>query len=374
MKKANLLFILLAFAFLVLFTTPVQGQAESFTIYGVVYNGTSTGEVPDNLTVTLYVFTDGSQSGSFDTVIDKSGVFSFEGIALSEGDQVIATTEYLGVSYMSSSFTYMADQEIPDLSLAIYETTDDPSGVYFTQMSILLNEVDGELRLGEYYLLANSSDRTWIGTYDESLEANTTTAFSLSPDASGLWFSGAGLGDRFLSTADGFVDTLAVVPGTASSEVFFSYVLPFSGDLKFNRPLEFPVQQAELLVSEEGRIEISGPGINFNGVMEMDSGNALSYSAGPFSAGESLTFDITTKSEGGVPGLGWQLGIGLSTLALSGVGIFLLWRKPISRTISESAEPMLQEIAALDDRFEQGEVLKKNIEGCEKRSSRRSSL
>lgn len=366
MKKTSLIVILLTLFCLVLVVAPVRAQDEGFTIYGEVYNGTPSGEVPENLSVMLYVFNDGSQSGSFETSTDGSGVFSFEGIALTEGDQVIATTEYLGVSYMSSSFTYTTGQTVPDLSLAIYETTEDPLDVYFAQMSILLNKVENELRVGEYYLLANSGDRTWIGSYDEDLGANTTTTFSLPSDADGLWFSGAGLGDRFLSTADGFVDTAAVIPGEASTEVFFSYVMPFSGKLQLSRPLVYPLQQAEMLVSEVGGIEIAGTGIVYEGVMEMDSGNALSYSAGPLAAGDTLTFEVTTKTEGSISGLGWQLGIGFGTLAASVVGIILLWRKPVRRVLPENAEPILQEIASLDERFEESGETKSDYQRARK--------
>jgi hypothetical protein len=342
--------------------SPAQAQDEGFTIYGVVYNGTPSGQVPEDLPINLYVFTDGIQSGSFESVIDESGVFVFEGLTLSEGDQVIATTDYLDVTYMSSSFTYEADQEIPDLSLAIYETTEDPSGIYFTQISILLNEVDGQLRLGEYYLLANRGERTWIGTYDETLGTNTTVSFSLPTGAEDLWFSGAGLDDRFLSTEDGFVDTVPVIPGDASAEVFFSYDLPFSGQVQLDRLIDKPVEYIEFLVSEVGGIEIQGSGITYQGVIEMDSGNALSYIAEPLNAGETLSYQVVSSTNAGSSGLGLEIGVGIVTLILSGLGIYILWRKPFQGVLPKEAEPILNEIANLDAAFDGRELPKKQYQ------------
>jgi hypothetical protein len=334
----------------------VYAQDEGFSIYGVVYNGTPSGTVPEGLSVTLYVFTDGSQSGSYDTVIDEEGVFSFDGLSFSDGDQIVAITEYLGVTYMSSSFIYSEGQELPDLSLAIYETTEDPSDVYFTQVSILLNEVDGQLRLGEYYLLANRGDHTWIGTYDETLGTNTTVSFSLPEGVEDLWFSGAGLDDRFLSKENGFVDTFPVVPGETSLEVFFSYDLPFSGKIQLDRLMDRPVDNVEFLVSELGGIEVQGSGITYKGVIGMDSGNALSYTTGPVDAGETLRYRVISKSNTGSFGLAWEIGLGIAALIMSGVGIFLLWRKPLAAGLPDTVEPILIEIANLDAAFENGKI------------------
>ncbi len=358
MKKSNFIAVLLALSFFILSSTSVNAQAEGLTIYGVVYNGTPSGQVPAELSVSLYVFTDGSQSGEYETKVDDSGVFLFDGLTLSEGDQVVAVTQYLDVTYMSSSFTYTEGQELPDLSLAIYETTEDPSDVYFAQISILLNEVDGQLRLGEYYLLGNRGDYTWIGAYDETLGVNTTGFYTLPEEAEGLWFSGAGLGDRFLSSENGFADTVPVVPGETSAEVFFSYDMPFSGKLQLERQMDRPVEFIEFLVSELGGIEVQGSGISFEGVVALESGNALSYIANPLDAGETLSFQVITKAEAGSPGPGWEIGLGITALVLSGLVVYWLWRKPLSRTLPLQAEPILNEIAELDIDYEKGEITK----------------
>lgn len=136
------------------------------------------------------------------------------------GDKVVAFAEYLDVTYTSESFTYNPEEEIPTLSIVIYETTEDFSNVLITQMTMMISTSDDQLQVGEYYLLGNLGDRTWVGSYNDALGMNTTTEFSLPSVVNSLWFSGSGLGERFFSVDNGIADTASIIPGYHSADVF----------------------------------------------------------------------------------------------------------------------------------------------------------
>ncbi|NTU51394.1 MAG: hypothetical protein HGA94_03025, partial [Candidatus Aminicenantes bacterium] len=72
--------------------------------------------------------------------------------------------------------------------------------------------------------------------------------FNLPDGAVNLQFQDGELGERFVSTADGFGDTLPIRPGTGEYQVLFSYDLPYSRKLDLQREIGMPVQAVVILV------------------------------------------------------------------------------------------------------------------------------
>ena len=359
MKKLHWLTLIIVTLLLIAPISSAEAQDTGLTIYGVIYNGTKGGPLPANQPIALYVYSGESQTGEYSTTADSSGVFVFEGVMLSAGDEVVVFTDYEGGVYSTASFTYDPESALPDLSIAIYESTEDNSDVSVYQLTFMLNASDGELRVGEYYLLSNVGDRTWIGAYDESLGFNTTAAFSLPSKAESLWFSGYGLNERFFSTADGFVDSVPVEPGIPSSEIFFSYALPFDGTYAFTKTLNLPVEKVDFLIAEGSGITLEGDRIVYNETIETDTDTALSYSAPGFGAGQSFTFEVVVQSSTLFSSsMMMELGIGLAVVAMAGLGIYFVMKRSRKVTLPVSAEPLLLEIANLDDSYAAGDLKK----------------
>jgi hypothetical protein len=332
----------------------VRAQDNGQTINGVIHNGTEGAVLPAGLPVMLYVVADTDQTGLYETSSDEYGEFTFEDVELAEGAQLVAVATYLDVPYYSDSFIYTEGQGLPDLTLAVYETTQDPANIHVAELTILLNEVDGLLRVGEYYLIGNEGDRTWIGAEGRDLGALITTAFSLPGNAQNLWFSGRGLGDRFLATEDGFVDTAPVIPGADLTEVFFSYELPFSEAVQFSRKMNLPVDTVAFMVSELGGVVVSGEGIGDSGTVETESGNAITYAGPSIASGEELVFRVRSQAGGVVDKNGLEIGIGFGVLAAAIVISFFIWRKPAAQKWPLETKIILAAIAQLDDQFADG--------------------
>lgn len=342
---------------------PGQAQDSASTITGEVYNATAGGEAPGGLPVILHVYTEDALAGTYEAEADEAGVFSFERLALNEGDLLIAATEYSGVTYTSASLAYVPGEEVQDLSIAVYETTDDPRQVTIAQMTVMLNAGEGQLRVGEYYLLGNLGDRTWVGSYDAGLGLATTTQFSLPTAAESLWFSGAGLGDRFLQDDDLLLDTAPVVPGYPSAEVFFSYAVPFTGEFEFAKAFNLPVENIEFLVAEDSGVSLQGDGIAYNEAIDTETGTAVSYIAPGLELGQALNFKLAPQKALGA-GKGWEIGIGLASLAASAGVIYWLYRGKHKVVLPKAADPFLLEIAQLDAAYEAGKLRKGDYQKC----------
>lgn len=357
MKKAHWLLLIVVIILAMSPFSAASAQDNGRTIYGVIYNGTQGGQVPNGQLVTLYVYTDGSVSGQYSANADSSGVFVFENIELINGDEVVAISDYAGAVYSAESFVYDSESEVPDLSIEIFEATEDSSNVTVAQLTFMLNASDGQLRVGEYYLISNVGDKTWIGTLDENLGFNTTVKFSLPAEAESLWFSGYGLDMRFFSVADGFVDTIPVSPGDPSMEVFFSYAIPFTGKYEMSKTLNVPVDSVEFLVASESEIVVQGEGLVYSDTIQTDTDAALSYHSDGFEADENFSFSVIEQSAGFFKtSLGLELAIGLAVVVLAGLGIYLVMKGSRKGTLPDGADPLIIEIAHLDDAYAAGEL------------------
>ncbi len=336
---------------------PGQAQDAAITVTGEVHNATAGSETPDGLLITLHVYSEDKLAGTYEVEADETGVFRFEGLPLNAGDLLIAATTYSGVTYTSASLAYVPGQEIQDLAIAVYETTDDPRQVMITQMTVMLNASGGQLWVGEYYLLGNLGDRTWVGSYDAELGLATTTQLSLPAEADSLWFSGAGLGDRFLQDEGLLLDTAPVVPGYPSAEVFFSYAVPFTAEQEFEKAFNLPVENIEFLVAEDSGISLQGEGIAYTETIDTETGTALSYIAPGLEPGQVFNFKLGTQKALGT-GKGWEVGIGLASLAAAGGVIYGLFRGKQKVVLPKAADPILLEIAQLDAAYDAGKLRK----------------
>lgn len=359
MSKRQLFSVIIAIFLTLSVMSAGQAQESAPTISGSLQNGTEGGEVPEDLPVTLFVYSDESLAGTYETTSDSSGRFIFEQVELMGDDVLVAFTNYLNVTYTSPSFTYDPDGESPDVPIVIYETTDDPSGVAISQMTLMLSTTDGQLRVGEYYMVSNLGDRTWVGSYDEALGVNRTVEFSLPAEAESLWFSGGGLGERFFSMDNGIVDSAPIVPGSPSAEIFFSYAVPYSGSYEMTKTLNLPVDSIEYLIAQEGEIAIEGDQIVYNEMIETDTESAISYLSPGFGPGQTLSFRIYDQSAFSFgASIGLEIGIGLTVLVFAVFCIFWLVRRNRSGTLPDSAEPLLVEIAQLDNAYFAGNLKK----------------
>ncbi len=345
-----------------------QVHAQGPTVSGEIRNGTPGGTVPNDLAVTLHIFSEMEETNTYTTTVTGGTSFRFDNVSLEEGDTAVARVVYDNVTYVSEFAAIEEGERDVSLPVTVYETTTDPANIALFQLHLFVNRVSEQIQLGVYAVIGNTGNRTYVGSQapasDGTTESARTTWSAKLPDgAQNLQFEGAELGGRFVLLEDGFADTRPIPPGNAGVETSFTYELPFQEGVEVRQSFDVPIRAA-VLVLPEGDWALEGANISSQGALETQMGTALSYSAGPLDADEPLAFTLVPKtpepsrqSDGSAAPTGSGLMLGLGALVAAGVAITLMWRSPTpGRPIPAKVQSEIEAIAALDRGFENGEL------------------
>ena len=339
-------------------------QESGIAVVGQVTNGTSGGSIPADMSVVLHVFSGTEETGAYTATAAADGSFRFDDLALEVGQTVIARVVYWQVAYLSDPHTVETGEQTLSLPVTVYEITEDTSALAVTQAHMFVSRAGDRIQVGEYYLVSNTGDRTCVGTEAPGTGRHTTLSLTLPDGAEGLRFDGPGLGERYVDRAGGFADTRPVPPGTGTVDVLFHYDFPDRERVHVERVFDVPVTSV-VLVIPEGDIVLEGGGLVPGGRLDTDMGPSLSYTAGPLAAGEALAFTLVAEPGSLPSALGGvapvsnsaaEIALGLAALAAGLVTSCLVLRSPVPAAPPAQARSLVGSIAALDARFEAGEL------------------
>lgn len=341
-------------------------------IEGQVIN-VSGGEIPAELTITLYGFDQMQQTFTAQTTAESEGNFVFENVEMPEGRAYLASLDQEGVAY--SSDIAVVDTETTNLALVIpyYETTTDRSNLYVDRLHLLFDYIDPDmLRVVEMYIISNPSDRIVVAAE----EGEAVITFTLPQGATNLQFQDGAVGERYVEMPNGFGDVAAVRPGASQHQVIYSYDLPYKSKMEFNQPVNLPVNAVVILLPEDG-LRVSGEQLQDMGTREVQGISYRMYSGTKIESGVNLRMDISGRPRAGGAGLALGsdtnslvgiIGFGLA-LILAGGWLYLRTRNGKDVEASpeveerytidadeEDVETLLDAILALDDQYQAGEL------------------
>ena len=363
MKTAKSL--LSTFVLCLIVVSAATAQAEGdVVVRGTVTNHTPNGALPFGSPVTLQFFDEGDWTSIYTSTLKNDGTFIYSGLSAESGNDFVTRLVYGEAEYFSEPAVLQGEM---DVDLFIFEPTDDASQIQVDQAHFFITPAVDLVQVAEYYLLGNSGDRTYIGTMDSSTGKRTTVFFAPPKDAINLLIDGPGLGERFLGEAERFGDTRAIPPGNATIEVSYVYDLVPTDNRVIERVMEIPIASAVFIVSG-GELGLQGPGLELSGIMDTQMGPAASYTAGPLAAFDALSFtlvplmveesmqpavDEPTESSVRKRDAGTETGIGVVTLVVAGLVAYRIWQAPARIPMSENAQVIVDQIAALDRKYEQ---------------------
>jgi hypothetical protein len=351
-------------------------QMGEGAVVGRVTNGTAGGAVPAEMEVVLHVFSEMEEKETYTTPLAADGTFRFEDLALVGGETLIARVVYEGVEYSTDPATVESAQDELALELTVYETTQDRSDVQIAQLHLFISRVEDRIRIGEYHLIGNTGDKTYVGQLDPETGRSLTLSYALPEGAEELTFDGPGLGERFVEREGGFADGEPIIPGASTVETLFSYELPFREDMQVERSFDVPVASVVLLLSE-GDMSLEGTGVTSAGALDTQMGPAFSYTAGPIMAGESLVFVLLDRPQAVMPSAplsssaagsplvrnaAREISVGLVVLAAAVVVAYFLWQPSAGGSPPRAARPLVEAIATLDADFQAGEVAERSYQ------------
>ncbi|MYC29824.1 MAG: carboxypeptidase regulatory-like domain-containing protein [Chloroflexi bacterium] len=357
--------------------SPLLAQVpEEFSISGHAVNGTAGGSVPGNLPVDLHAI-DGlaGRVATYNATTDDEGAFSFEGIAPIPGGSYVLVMDFDGMRYSS---LLEGDEVGSPVSLEVFETTDDLAVVEIQRQAMILADVDQtnrEIRALEVLSLSNNSDRTLL----PELTNITNPAdinflrFSLPEGAGELSVQSTLPGGDTIPMGTGFAVTAPVPPG--EQQVTYTYKFPYEGDsVEFSQRLIqgadlyqvlAPVSLSQIQVSPleaMPRVDVEGtPYLVWEGRdIPRRQGVVLQFSQLPQPGLGTIIWQEISGVDLWLTGIPLILGVALAALLLYGWMRGQRVAAPI--TIDNDApaqrrrQSLVQAIAVLDDRFEQGLV------------------
>lgn len=331
-------------------------------VRGQVVNQTAGASAPGGLPIILYGFETETLVFTQTTTAQADGAFAFDGVAFAHGRQFVVTTEYQGVDYSSAPGSFLptagAEAALLELPLPVYETTTDRSALAVEQAHMFLEFTEPQrLTVGELFVFSNAGDRTLAAAPDSPLP------FSLPAGATDLNVQGGQLGETYFETDAGFAVVLAVPPGESTTQLLYSYKLPYDGGVEFDQPLDYPVLNFNILVSDLN-VTLAGPGLQNLGAQSFQGESFQNFSQAGLAAGDRLTFSVSgepsaaapvPEAVGGAPNpltdtSNLAIGLGAVGLVLLGLG-FYLFRRP-GPAPARAREELIEAIAELDDDFE----------------------
>jgi mono/diheme cytochrome c family protein len=359
---------------------------ETVTVTGIVQNETTGEALAGGTPVVLNTFTaDFAPSTTMTTTLDASGQYGFNLTMVPPDLIYVVTVTYEGINYGSDFGRVERDQPVLDLPVMVYDPTSDPGGVSVSQLHIILEFGEGTVNVNELYQFSQTDPAVFIG---ESGGAGAGTVEVALPDgATSPSFSRTfGSMDSFFpveniqQTEKGWADTVPVRPGRATLSLLASYVLPFDGSATISHPVYYAVERANVVLAA------SGVTLSSDGGWTEEAGGAMggvfpSFTRAGVAAGDEISFTLAGDpvpinmpgSQGETAGATAPvardrtteliIGVGALLLALAG-GLFVMrsWqqRRPeVAEDVAyqpQDRDALLEEIAALDDAFEAGEI------------------
>jgi hypothetical protein len=334
----------------------------------------SGGNIPVGQEITLVGF-DKDSSGNYQKSMElaaqaeKDGSYLFKGVEAPLDRAFIVITSWGGVEYQSDPVFVTAETRDFSVPLTIYENTDDPNGLSFSQVHLFFNSPSGDgIEITELFFVNNPGNKVVTVSSD-----GTTIPFIHIPDtASNLSYQLSQGSAPLLNATNGF----ALLPGAEKQYGFIaSFSLPYSKSLKFEQNFSLPVSSLTVLTPEGMRLR--GEQLIDAGTQDIQGQTYQMFQANNIASGSLLSLTISGKP-GDAKGFTLDrqtmvlIAIGVVGILLIGIGVYLYLHdrarfrreneedeKPVEvDALGEDRENIMDAMIALDDQYKAGEIPK----------------
>lgn len=349
--------------------TPVPTQVAvvppgtPLTIRGAVRSATAGETVPAGLTVKLNIV-EQTLSGpralpGLETAIAADGTFTFANVERREGAIYVPEVAFGGLPQFGEPVQILRETPATlDMPITVYGVTDDPSVVRVDPLVLIFDVPGNDGTFVEQLMgFRNTSDRIYAsGNRHQGLVVD------LPRDARNIRLN-ADLAQQYtIETPAGanplVRGTLPFVPGrTAVLQV--SYMLPGTGEVQFSAPTRYLVQTFRVN-SPHGRLRILGAGFVRGEPLLVEGGAYDTFHfQGTVAPGNLINVRAVLVDGGSAGGISTTaLALFVSVLLLGGMvfAIIRLNRRDAPAPVVSASDALIRQIAALDERFEKGEL------------------
>ncbi len=339
-------------------STALAAEQGDGTVEGQLVNGTANGSSVDAQNVTLKTYQNGDEMFSATAVTDTDGRFSFDGLLTEPEYSYQVSLFYQEAQYFGETVSFTKNDTARFTDITVYDSTDDDSAIVIATAHTIIYTAEDRINVTEYYMFVNGSDRTYIGSREINDEGTKETlSFSLPTGITELEPTLGLMDCCIFSSEEGFIDTMAVVPGM--KEISYSYTVETgSGGYTLPLKINYPLVSYDLLV-QGSDVEVSVDQLTAEESIPIDGVLYSHFSGENLPADDTLTIRLSGLPQAsGKNAVLWVI-LSLAILGGSfGIGYSMRKKKvqPVSSedNLQSVKQELLLKLAGLDDDFESG--------------------
>jgi len=334
-----------------LMAAPVYAK-EPVKVSGRVVMGTKGAALPADLSITIVGLDGNRETHRAQVTPAATGIWAAEGFTEVTQRFVVAAV-YKAVTY--SQLLEQGQSLAPAPDLVVYEPTNDSSVVSVSSdtMTVVQGKEGGTIEVLQVLRVANSSDRTFVGTVPASSEPVPIVrlpvpegAFDVAPIDN---TNRSGIG----RTAQGLASTAPLLPSKSTISYIYRVRAPRTG-WQVRREVFYPTAKTYILIGAGLELK-AGPGFGFVETKELDGKTYRSYRGEKLLPGAVMGVDIGYAGTAG-GGLWFGLSGIFAVVLLVVLGAFVVRRSRAPEVANPSRSTVVEEIALLDIKHEDGSV------------------
>lgn len=344
------------------------GPSGDGQIQGTIVNKTSggTSSVGGQL-VTLNIFQGTSALNSSTVQTGVDGKYSFSGLSTDASYTYEVDITYQGADYYSDPLQFVSGETSITADIGVNDTTSTDEAISITLAHVVLTQDSNGLNVTQYYDFANSGDRAYIGLPSSTAPGKNETVKMTLPQRAANFQVAYGMTDtELIKNGNSLIDTVPVTP--AGREISFSYTLPSTASLAWT--FNYDVTRFDILTSDPS-IKLTGDKLTAEQPLNINGGNYQDYSSENLVRGDTVSAVLSAASVSSLGHFNWEWLLLIPIVGVVGaIGIVAAKRRRDqpepsrlpSNNYPDLKEKLLNEIAALDDSFEDGKIDRKEYE------------
>ncbi len=349
---------------------------QKATLTGRVLNGSRDNQPVAGQEVVLYTLINGKEVNAPrpKTVTDASGRFVFRDLEIGKSRAYYPLTYNGSVEYSGKLIKADSSRLQLESDIILYESTSSDSAITTEMHHVIVEPGNGGmLKVTELYLFSNRNNYTYAGQFPipNSKEKFVVLQVQVPEEATEVKYGGDLMSCCAVINGNEIIDTMPFKPGRR--QIFLSYLLPYDGtSLAFSRPLYHPVKAFDLFFTDPIRLQAFR-------VQRADSPEAtaadnrterVQFNGKNYNHFTVRSLDKGSRFELAFAGLPeaprdyrW-----LAPVALIAMIVFVFaarrrrtpaqpnGRRPDLRAAIHKRRELIEEILALDQRYEAGEI------------------
>lgn len=348
----------------ILSVKPHSGESSGGTIAGVVVNG-GDGAPRSGVEVTITPFM-GDKAGAKETITSNAqGAFSFDELPWNRSYTV--SIAYQGAEYSTDKMVFNPGEDKKTLSLPVYEPSLSDENIRIEEAHLILQVLDGNISVADLNVFNNTGDTIYIGGKELADGRKESVKYSLAEGAFNIGFIHGLDTESVVTTEGGFSDTTSILPGP--KRAVFSYNVPLKpGETIIEKTILYPTSSFLLLILETEN-EFTVKGLSEEEPVVINNESFLKWTGSELKAGSEVVIEIKSALAGQGDSVKWAALAVLAVIVLSGAAYSFMRKSKGEGGISDEAvqesqdvdltqmrNTLIQEIAALDDTNETGDI------------------